>query len=298
MATCGRATNRPEQIRWHRQPSSDKTAPVNTPPPPPGPSLLPVRDPRARDLVLDYAGMHALVADLVLPGNASMYVMSAMETSRELIRHSYYRYEFATVAVTHSLFALEHVLAERLAMNDPLHDLIGRATDAGLITAGLAAELDRGRLLRDKLTQGAESSAALRPLRAVAMVRAVFDAVSLLLRPPSAAEATAADVGGTQSEGGLPQLWEDHLRAPFPDGFRGVDFDGVDLVLLDADVAGLVQRELKSGLDDDGIAYLWGCIADLDKIVPLINEEYCASYFTKLRTMVQVAAVRYIPTAT
>ncbi|WP_406137154.1 hypothetical protein OH828_00145 [Streptomyces anulatus] len=271
---------------------------MNTLPPPPGPLLLPVRDPRARDLVLDYAEMHALVGDLVLPGGASMYVMSALETSRELIRHSYYRYEFATVAVTHSLFALEHVLAERLATNEPLHVLVERATDAGLITAELAVELDRTRLLRDKLTQGAESSAALRPIRAVAMLRAVFDAVSLLLRPPSAAQATAADVGGAQPEGGLARLWEDHLRALFPDGFRGVDFDGVDLVLLDADVAGLVQRELKGGLDDSGIAYLWGCIADLDKIVPLINEEYCASYFANLRTMAQVAAAPYVPTAT
>ncbi|MEU0402953.1 hypothetical protein ABZ318_22460 [Streptomyces sp. NPDC006197] len=270
---------------------------MNTLPPPPDPLLLPVRDPRARDLVLDYADMHALVADLVLPGGASMYVMSAMETSRELIRHSYYRYEFATVAVAHSLFALEHVLVERLGTDEPLHVLIERATGAGLITAGLAAELDRSRLLRDKLTQGAESSAALRPLRALAMVRAVFEAVSLLLRPASAAEATAADVGGAQPEGGLAGLWEDHLRASFPDGFRGVDFDGVDLVLLDADVAGLVQRELKGGLDDSGITYLWGCIADLDKIVPLINEEYCASYFAKLRTLAQVAAAPYIPTA-
>ncbi|MFF0560824.1 hypothetical protein [Streptomyces sp. NPDC004266] len=271
---------------------------MNTLPPPPDPLLLPVRDPRARDLVLDYADMHALVADLVLPGDASMYAMSAMETSRELIRHSFYRYEFATVAVTHSLFALEHVLAERLATDEPLHVLIQRAADAGLITAGLAAELDRGRLLRDKLTQGVESSAALRPLRAVAMVRAVFDAVSLLLRPPPATEATAADAGGPQPEGGLARLWEEHLGALFPDGFRGVDFDGVDLVLLDADVAGLVQRELNGGLDDDGIACLWNCIADLDKIVPLINEEYCASYFTKLRAMAQVAAAPHLPAAT
>jgi hypothetical protein len=74
----------------------------------------PVLDPRSHGIVLDYAGMHALVADLVLPGGASMQVMSALETSRELLRHSYYRYEFATVAVTHSLFALEQVLAERL----------------------------------------------------------------------------------------------------------------------------------------------------------------------------------------
>ncbi|MER5786618.1 hypothetical protein ABT104_33685 [Streptomyces mobaraensis] len=270
---------------------------MNTLPPPHDPLLLPVRDPRTRHLVLDYAEMHALVAGLVLPGGASMYVMSALETSRELIRHSFYRYEFATVAVTHSLFALEHVLSERLATNEPLHVLIEQATDAGLITAELAVELDRSRLLRDKLTQGAESSAALRPIQAVAMVRAVFNAISLLLRPPSAAEATAADVGGAQPDGGLARLWEDHLRALFPDGFRGVDFDGVDLVLLDADVAGLVQRELKGGLDDSGIASLWGCIADLDKIVPLINEEYCASYFTKLRTMAQAAAAPYVPTA-
>lgn len=261
--------------------------------PPPDPLLLPARDPRARDLVLDYADMHALVADLVLPGGASMYVMSAMETSRELIRHAYYRYEFATVAVTHSLFALEHVLAERLATNEPLHALIERATEAGLVTAGLADELDRGRLLRDKLAQGAESSAALSPMCAVAMVRAVFDAVSLLLRPPPGSEAPAP-----RSEGGLAQLWEEHRHAPFPDGFRGVDFDGVDLVLLDADVAGFVLRELKGGLDDRGIAHLWGCIADLDKIVPLINEEYCASYFTNLRTMAHVTAAPYTPTAT
>ncbi|MFD8789344.1 hypothetical protein [Streptomyces vinaceus] len=278
--------------------SGDKTAPVNTLPPPPDSLLLPVRDPRARDLVLDYAEMHALVADLVLPIGASTYVMSAMETSRELIRHSYYRYEFATVAVTHSLFALEHVLADRLATNEPLQVLIEQATDAGLITAGLAAELDRSRLLHEKLTQGAASSAALRPNRAVEMVRAAFDAISLLLRSPSAAETTDPDVGGAQSVGRLARLWEDHLSALFPDGFRGVDFDGADLVLLDADVAGLVQRELKDGLDDTGIAYLWGCIADLDKIVPLINDEYCTSYFAILRTMAQVAAAPYIPTAT
>ncbi|MFD4866053.1 hypothetical protein [Streptomyces sp. NPDC058412] len=268
---------------------------MNDLPQPPDPLLRPVRDPRARYDVPDYAGMHELAADLVLPGGASMYVMSALETSRELIRHSYYRYEFATVAVTHSLFALEHVLAERLATNEPLQALIERAADTGLITAELAAELDRSRLLRDKFTQGAASSASLRLLQAVHMVRAVFDAVSLLLRPPSGAGAAAA---GTPPDGVLDRLWEDHRRALYPDGFRGVDIDGVELILLDANVAGLVYTELTHGLDDSGIAHLWGCIADLDKAVPLINEEYCAGYFTNLRTMARVAAERHIPTAT
>ncbi|MEV4195364.1 hypothetical protein [Streptomyces toxytricini] len=266
---------------------------MNTLPRPRDPHLLPVQDPRNRGLVPDYPDMDDLVAELVLPGGASMYVMSAMETSRELIRHSFYRYEFATVAVTHALFALEHVLAERLGVEEPLHVLIARAADAGLVTAGLAAELDRSRLLRDQLARGAASSAALPPLRAVASVRAVFEAVSLLLRPAPAG-ATAEDGGGA----GLARLWEEHRRAPFPDGFRGVDVGGVDLVLLDAEVAGLVRRELSGGLDDGGFAVLWRCIAALDRIVPLLHEEYCASYFARLRAMARVAAAPHTPAAT
>ncbi|MFI1223792.1 MULTISPECIES: hypothetical protein [unclassified Streptomyces] len=245
--------------------------------------------------------MDALVADLVLPGDASMYVMSAMETSRELIRHASYRYEFATVAVTHSLIALEQVLTERLAIVEPVQDLIVRAADAGLIPVELAAELDRSRLLRDKLTQGTVTSAALGPVRAITLVRAVFDAVSLLLRPPRVADEAAVDLSGAQPEAPedrLARLWEEHRRALYPDSFRGIDVEGVELVVLDADVVGLVQRELNGRLDDGGIAHLWACIADLDKVVTVINSEYCASYFARLRTMAKLAAARSVPTAT
>ncbi|MFF2073495.1 hypothetical protein ACFVXG_01920 [Kitasatospora sp. NPDC058162] len=256
---------------------------MNTPSPLPGPLPLPVPDPRVRDVVLDHAGMDALVADLVLPGGASMYVLSTLETSRELIRHSYYRYEFATVAVTHSLFALEHVLAERLGVSEPVQDLIERAAGAGLLPAELAAELDRSRLLRDKLTQGAVTSAALGPVRAITMVRAVFDAVSLLLPPPSAAEAAAVDMNGARPEDRLARLWEEHRRAPYPDSFRGIDVEDVELILLDADVAGLIQRELTGGLDDSGIAILWACIADLEKVVPLINSAWTDRQMDRLR---------------
>lgn len=278
--------------------ADDKSARVNTLPPTRDLLPLPVPDPRVRDVVRDYAGMDALVADLVVPGNASMYVMSALETSRELIRHSYYRYEFATVAVMHSLCALECVLAERLAVDKPLQDLIEQAADAGLVAVELATELDRSRLLRDKVTHGIVTCAALGPARATDMVRAVFEAVALLLRPPAAADATAPDIRGAQPGIRLAGQWEEHRRAPFPAGFRGVDIEGVELILLDADVAGLVLRELNGGLDSNGIAILWACIADLHKIVPLINEEYCASYFTRLRTMAELTAARYIPTAT
>ncbi|MFZ3495037.1 hypothetical protein ACODT5_17750 [Streptomyces sp. 5.8] len=271
---------------------------MNPLPATPCPLLEPGPDPRVHGLVLDYEGMHDLVSELVLPGGASMYVMSAMETSRELIRHSYYRYEFATAAVTHSLFALEQVLAERLDVDEPLQGMIGLATATGLIPGELATRLERSRQLRDKLAQGAVTSAAVGPTGAVAMVRAVFDAVSLLLRAPSGAEATAADSRAAPSGARLARLAEEHRRAPYPDSFRGVDIEGVELILLDSDVAGLVHCELNGGLDDNGIVILWRCIADLDKVEPLINSEYCASYFRKLRTLARLAAARHIPAAT
>lgn len=232
------------------------------------------------------------MAGLVVPRDASMHVMGALETSRELIRHSYHRYEFATVAVTHSLFALEQVLTDRLAVVGPLQELIERAAGGGLVPAELAAELDRSRRLRDGLTRGTVTSAAVRPAMAVLMVRAVFDAVSLLLLRP----ASSAD--GAAPEDRLARLWEEHRSAAYPDGFRGVDIAGVELILLDANTAGLVVRELNGGLDDRGIANLWACIAGLDKVVPLINSQYCASYFAKLRTLAKAAAARHTPTAT
>ncbi|MFF4185287.1 hypothetical protein ACFYZ9_19010 [Streptomyces sp. NPDC001691] len=104
--------------------------------PRPDPRFMPLRDPHVSDFVLDYADMHGLVTDLVVPGHTSMSAMSAMETSGELIRHSYYRYQFATNAVTHSLFALEQVLAQRLDMDEPLPVLVERAAGAGLCGDG------------------------------------------------------------------------------------------------------------------------------------------------------------------
>ncbi|GAB7102588.1 hypothetical protein JCM4814A_09020 [Streptomyces phaeofaciens JCM 4814] len=96
----------------------------------------------------------------------------------------------------------------------------------------------------------------------------------------------------------LARLWKDHRRAPYPDGFRGVNIGGVELILLDADVAGLVRSELDGGLGGAGIAGLWACIADLDTALPLIDEPYCLDYFTRLRTMARLAAARHLPTAT
>ncbi|NNN28852.1 hypothetical protein HLK59_00495 [Streptomyces sp. S3(2020)] len=96
----------------------------------------------------------------------------------------------------------------------------------------------------------------------------------------------------------LSPLWEEHRLAPYPSGFRGVAIAGVELILLDSDVAGLVHGELHGGLDDEGVAILWACLADLDKALPLIGDTYCASYFARLRTMARLVAARYLPNAT
>ncbi|WP_042457194.1 hypothetical protein [Streptacidiphilus jiangxiensis] len=96
----------------------------------------------------------------------------------------------------------------------------------------------------------------------------------------------------------LARLWAEHRAAPYPASFRGVEVDGVDLVLLDAEAAGLVGRELEGVLDDLGVALLRACVEDLDKVVPLIGEASCAAYFDRLRTITRMAAVRGTPAAT
>ncbi|MER5638781.1 hypothetical protein ABT095_17680 [Kitasatospora sp. NPDC002227] len=248
-------------------------------------TTLPSHDPRSWGLALDFADMDELVAGLVVPAEASMPVMSSLETSRELVRHSWLRYEFAGVAVTHSLVALELALAARLSADGTLPDLIRRAVTSGLVPGDLAAELDRAAAQRERIATGRATSGALPPMGCLRLVRAVFDAVTLLT--PAVRPTDRLDL-----------LWKQVRAAPFPESFRGVDLDGVELILLDAGVAGLVQREVDGGLDAAGLSSLWDCIADLDRVLPLINEQYCAGYYARLRRLACLAAARHLPTAT
>ncbi|GAA4984734.1 PhzF family phenazine biosynthesis protein [Kitasatospora paranensis] len=301
-AAVGRAATRSPVHRhggilWRRKPGGGETAAVNTLAPALKPSDAPRPDPRAHGLAADFAGMDDLVADLVLPAHAPSYVVSALETSRELVRHAFYRYEFGTVAVTHALVAVEHALGERCGVGPTFPDLITQAAAAGLVPPGAADLLQACRLLRDQVARGTVTSAALTLPRAVEMVRAAFDTAALLFPAPAAAGTTTEDGGGTPSDNRLARLWAEHRGTPFPASFRGVDIENVDLILLDADVAGLVQRELTRGLDDEGIAILWACIANLDRILPLIGTEDCRSFYAQLRTLAGLAAARHTPAA-
>ncbi|MFR9775341.1 hypothetical protein ACL02O_04690 [Micromonospora sp. MS34] len=43
----------------------------------------------------------------------------------------------------------------------------------------------------------------------------------------------------------LSQMMAEHMAMPFPPGFRGLDIEGQDMVLLDADAYGYASSALK-----------------------------------------------------
>ncbi|MFI6155484.1 hypothetical protein ACIBCA_22685 [Kitasatospora sp. NPDC051170] len=258
--------------------------PPLVPPPPPPP------DPRSGSLAFDYSGMRALVAGLVPPAEVSASVRSALETARELMVHAFYRYEFATVAVLHFLYGLERAFAEALGVEEPLDGLIARALASGLVAPELAGELDRGRRVRERIASGAVTGSDLPAGGALNLLRSVFEAVALVTGPrEEPRKATRVEQ--------LEAHWDELRSVPFPPGFAGVEIAGVDLIMLDMNVAGLVHREMNGGLDDDHVAYLWRSIADLDTVVPLIGEGNCAAYFAQVRASAVLAVAPYVPPA-
>ncbi|MDT9594115.1 hypothetical protein RDV89_13615 [Nocardioides zeae] len=83
-----------------------------------------------------------------------------------------------------------------------------------------------------------------------------------------------------------------HRARPFPD-CRGVEIDGVDLVLVDADLAGCVDALLSSaGRSPQHEVELRRVVADLERVVPLLPAEW-VPYFAAARDLGRAAlAVR------
>jgi hypothetical protein len=48
-------------------------------------------------------------------------------------------------------------------------------------------------------------------------------------------------------EPSIKDLWDEHLATPFPKGCRGRDLNGIDFVLLDANIAGCVRTFVERG---------------------------------------------------
>ena len=97
------------------------------------------------------------------------------------------------------------------------------------------------------------------------------------------------------------RLWDEHRSAPFPDRLRGLEIEGVEMVMLDADIAGCIdtwlgrKRRFSAGpprtarpLDERRRGVLRECLAELDRVVPLLLDDE-QKYYERLRRLAQLA---------
>jgi hypothetical protein len=91
----------------------------------------------------------------------------------------------------------------------------------------------------------------------------------------------------------LAQLAEVRLRyaeyraMPMPEGWHGLEVEGVDLVLLDTEVTECVETWLDNGgvLDEVQWNRLTRRLDDLDRVLPQLTQESDVVYFTACRTL-------------
>ena len=88
----------------------------------------------------------------------------------------------------------------------------------------------------------------------------------------------------------MSRLWAAHMRAEFPSRLRGEEIAGVDMVMLDADIAGCVGTWWAGhGSMDEGRRQLVGrLLKDLDRVLPLLSDEQELAYYRRLRAISEV----------
>ncbi|MFF8896045.1 hypothetical protein ACF082_00930 [Streptomyces lydicus] len=88
----------------------------------------------------------------------------------------------------------------------------------------------------------------------------------------------------------LSQMTAEHMAMPFPPGFRGLDIEDQDMVMLDADAYAYAAGVLKSPLTEQHRAGLGRLVAVFDKVLPAIDDEYATRYYTHVRDVAVLAA--------
>lgn len=106
-------------------------------------------------------------------------VAEALRVAQALLIHSYYVYDFALVAATWSMLALEASLKDCVgALSEPkLVEVIDLATERGLITKEGAEVLHATRRLRNEIVHGALLP-SFPPSAAIQLVEGIHDAIS------------------------------------------------------------------------------------------------------------------------
>jgi hypothetical protein len=87
------------------------------------------------------------------------------------------------------------------------------------------------------------------------------------------------------------ELWAEHLKADYPPRLRATDVDGVSMVMLDADVAGCFTVWLDNGgwVDAWRQGILDECMAELDRVIPLLTDRHERKHFARVREMAAMA---------
>ena len=81
------------------------------------------------------------------------------------------------------------------------------------------------------------------------------------------------------------ELWRQHSSATFPKGYSGKKLNGIDLSLLDAEIASCIHIYINQGsLEYRHLESLSNRLIDLNTIVLLLNSEELI-YFNRLRTL-------------
>lgn len=142
------------------------------------------RDERARHWADEFEDMDAIIKQLEVPASVPINTARAFDTARELIRFSYYHFEFAAVAVATSIIAIEAALRERYGGGN-LASLIRRGLEDGTINAEQADLLNTGRSIRNRYAHGETAHPALPIPFAVRMVSTSLDVIVSLSQPES-----------------------------------------------------------------------------------------------------------------
>ena len=86
----------------------------------------------------------------------------------------------------------------------------------------------------------------------------------------------------------LRRLWREHSEAPYPDGYRDKEIGGIALILLDADIAGLVSQCLGGArLDPERASILERCYRDAVAVTRELTGP-AHDYFERLRRMAAI----------
>lgn len=83
------------------------------------------------------------------------------------------------------------------------------------------------------------------------------------------------------------RLRQEHVDQPFPPRLRGEVIEGVDMVMVDADIAGCVQVWLgsSSNLDSAWIGILRTCRDEVERVLPSLTEPVERQYYAVLRDL-------------